>query len=91
MPTNAGGRAGDVLVLTKPLGAGVVATALKRGLASSELVERAIEGVLSPLADDRVVAGGSRRNRDGFVTWGADVPEALRRLVGGLAGRIRVD
>ena len=30
--TNAGGRAGDVLVLTKPLGAGAVTTAVKRGL-----------------------------------------------------------
>ena len=30
--TNAGGRAGDVLVMTKPLGAGAVSTAVKRGL-----------------------------------------------------------
>ena len=30
--TNAGGRAGDALVLTKPLGAGAVTTALKREL-----------------------------------------------------------
>jgi selenide, water dikinase len=30
--TNAGGRVGDVLVLTKPLGVGAVATAAKRGL-----------------------------------------------------------
>ena len=32
--TNAGARPGDVLVLTKPLGTGLVATALKRGAAS---------------------------------------------------------
>jgi selenide,water dikinase len=30
--TNAGGRAGDALVLTKPLGAGAVSTAVKRGV-----------------------------------------------------------
>ncbi len=30
--TNAGGRAGDALVLTKPLGAGAVSTAVKHGL-----------------------------------------------------------
>src|SRR3954453_3864564 len=41
--TNAGGRAGDALVLTKPLGAGAVATAIKRGLAGAALVARAIE------------------------------------------------
>ena len=42
--TNAGGRAGDVLVLTKPLGAGTIATAIKRGLASDELVARGDRG-----------------------------------------------
>src|SRR5215218_9931061 len=40
--TNAGGRAGDTLVLTKPLGAGTVATAIKRGLADDELIARGI-------------------------------------------------
>src|ERR671936_1624762 len=40
--TNAGGRDGDALVLTKPLGAGAVATAIKRGLAYDALVARAV-------------------------------------------------
>ncbi|HTU85406.1 MAG TPA: selenide, water dikinase SelD [Solirubrobacteraceae bacterium] len=41
--TNAGGRVGDALVLTKPLGAGAVTTALKKGLADDELLARAVE------------------------------------------------
>ncbi len=41
--TNAGGRPGDLLVLSKPLGAGVVATAAKRGLADAGLIARATE------------------------------------------------
>ena len=137
--TNAGGRDGDALVLSKPLGAGAVATALKRGIADGALVERAvavmcelnaeaaeraraagasaltdvtgfgllghvhelaaasglaaeidaaavpaIEGVPELLADDRAVAGGSRRNRadaETFASFGAAVGEPRRRLV----------
>jgi selenide, water dikinase len=41
--TNAGGRPGDTLVLTKPLGSGVVSTAAKREIADPELVARAVE------------------------------------------------
>src|SRR4051812_20917587 len=41
--TNAGGRAGDALVLTKPLGAGVISTAAKRGLADDALIARGVE------------------------------------------------
>ena len=48
--TNAGGRAGDALVLTKPLGAGAVATAIKKGLATDELIERAVT-VMTTLND----------------------------------------
>ncbi len=47
---NNGGRPGDALVLTKPLGAGTVATAIKRGLAEAALVERAV-GVMTTLND----------------------------------------
>ncbi len=39
--TNANGRAGDVLVLTKPIGTGVIATALKAGRAPVEAVAAA--------------------------------------------------
>ncbi len=39
---NAGARPGDAVVLTKPLGLGVVATALKRGEAPPELVADAV-------------------------------------------------
>jgi selenide,water dikinase len=40
---NVGGRPGDVLVLTKPIGLGVISTAVKREHASPELVATAIE------------------------------------------------
>jgi selenide,water dikinase len=43
----------------------------------------AIDGVLELLADDRAVAGGSRRNRadaEDFTTFADAVPESLRRL-----------
>jgi selenide,water dikinase len=45
--TNAGARAGDALVFTKRIGTGVVATALKRGIARAEDVEASIESMLS--------------------------------------------
>jgi len=48
--TNAGGAPGDALVLTKPLGVGTVATAIKRGLADGDLIERAI-AVMTTLND----------------------------------------
>lgn len=45
--TNAGARPGDALVFTKRLGTGVIATALKRGLASDEHVAAMIESMLT--------------------------------------------
>jgi selenide,water dikinase len=52
--TNAGGRAGDALVLTKPLGAGMVSTALKRGIPDAP-VEEAVN-VMTTLNRDASVA-----------------------------------
>src|SRR5688572_18115155 len=53
--TNAGGRAGDVLVLTKPLGAGAISTAAKRGIARPDLIARGVE-VMTTLNRDAAVA-----------------------------------
>jgi len=41
--TNAGARAGDILFLTKPLGLGVISTAIKNGKAPEDVVAQAIE------------------------------------------------
>ena len=46
--TNAGGRPGDALVLTKPLGSGVLSTAIKQGAASPEQIAQVTE-VMSTL------------------------------------------
>jgi selenide,water dikinase len=45
--TNAGARPGDALVLTKPIGTGVIATALKRGIAREEDVAGSIRSMLA--------------------------------------------
>ncbi len=45
--TNAGGRPGDVLVLTKPIGTGVLTTAVKRGAMAPENLRQAIESMAS--------------------------------------------
>lgn len=45
--TNAGAEPGDVLMLTKPIGTGVIATALKRGLAHEADVDASIASMLT--------------------------------------------
>ena len=40
---NGGARDGDALLLTKPLGMGAVSTAIKKGLATDGIIERAVE------------------------------------------------
>ena len=43
MITNADGRPGDLLVLTKPLGTGIVTTALKRKIGKPSLIKKAVD------------------------------------------------
>ena len=48
MLTNAKARAGDVLILTKPLGTGIITTGIKRGL-TNRLLERKVIAIMTKL------------------------------------------
>jgi selenide,water dikinase len=67
MITNAGGREGQVLVLTKPLGTGVVSTALKAGRAPATVLAEATRSMAE------LNQGASRAALDHGVTGGTDV------------------
>jgi selenide,water dikinase len=58
---NVGARPGDVLVLTKPLGSGIVTTAIKRGIAPPALIERVVEvmAALNRAAGEALAASGA--------------------------------
>ena len=43
--TNAGLRPGDALILTKPLGVGIITTAIKRGVATDEAIDVAVRSM----------------------------------------------
>jgi selenide,water dikinase len=66
---NVGARPGDVLILTKPLGIGIVTTAIKRGVASEETIARAVD-VMSTL---NRAAGEVIRGAGGAVHAATDV------------------
>ncbi len=46
--TNSGARVGDVIILTKPIGTGVISTGIKLGKASPDIVARSVENMLTP-------------------------------------------
>jgi len=54
--TNAGGQADDVLLLTKPLGIGVVTTAIKRSNLPGELVNQAMQTMIALNAEAALAA-----------------------------------
>ena len=58
---NAGAKAGDVLYLTKPLGTGVITTALKNGKCPPEVLEGAVEVmlILNALSAEAMVEAGA--------------------------------
>jgi selenide,water dikinase len=64
--TNAAGRPGDVLILTKPLGTGVITTALKADAAPPSVLARAVEimATLNRKASEVMVKAGVRAATD---------------------------
>ena len=46
--TNSGARPGDVLILTKAIGTGVISTGIKKGRATDEIVAESVETMLTP-------------------------------------------
>jgi selenide,water dikinase len=87
---NVGARVGDRLFLTKPLGAGIVSTAIKRGLAGPSLVARAVEvmATLNRAASEAMLAHGPSAATD--VTGFGLLGHLYELTVGsGVAARVR--
>jgi selenide, water dikinase len=90
--TNAGARAGDALVLTKPLGVGAIVTARKRGEADDDLLAAAVEvmAALNDVAARAAVDAGAHAMTDvtGFGLLGH-----LRNMAreSGLAAEVKAD
>lgn len=66
MLTNDGARPGDDLVLTKPLGSGIVATAIKAGACPAGVLRTAVEMMahLNRAASEAALAAGARAATD---------------------------
>jgi selenide,water dikinase len=84
--TNAGAKPGDRLVLTKPLGTGIIATALKGGMASKESVTKMVETMvaLNRKASERMQTFPSHACTDitGFSFIGHALEMAMASQVG---------
>ncbi len=90
MASNAGARAGDVLVLTKPLGSGVVATAIKAGAAEPGVVEATVE-VMATLNRGGAEAAETAGVRAGTDVTGFGLLGHLRSMVRASGAAARID
>ena len=66
MVTNSRAQVGDVLVLTKPLGSGVIATALKKGAADKDVIANAVQVMttLNQSAAETMISAGVKAATD---------------------------
>jgi selenide,water dikinase len=90
--TNAGGHAGDLLILTKPLGSGVATTAIKQGKASAALTRR-VTAVMASLNRAAGEVFASRRVRVHALTdvTGYGLLGHLLEMMEGARLRARLD
>src|SRR5438552_10819501 len=98
-----GARAGDGLYLTKPLGTGLVTTAIKRGLCPPDLERAAVAFMttLNRLASEAMVAAGATAATDvtGYglighlanLKGGADLDFGATRFIDGVRQRAERD
>lgn len=86
--TNRGARAGDLLVLTKPLGTGVIATALKGGMAEQGVAQEAMAwmAALNREAAEAMVELGAHACTD--VTGFGLLGHACEMVEGGPVGMV---
>jgi selenide,water dikinase len=89
---NVGARPGDALVLTKPLGMGILTTAIKRGLASEATIARsvAVMSMLNRAAGEAMVAAGDAVHAATDVTGFGLLGHVSEMLGAGTVG-VRVD
>jgi selenide,water dikinase len=101
--THEGAHAGDVLFLTKPIGSGLVATAIKRGLCPSPLEREAVAmmSALNRQASEAMMAAGATAATDvtGFglighlanIKGGADIELRAIPFMDGVRGLAEKD
>lgn len=89
MLANEGARPGDDLVLTKPLGTGIVATAVKAGACPPEVLEAAVESMarLNRAAAEAAAAAGAHAATD-VTGYGLTGHLGVMARASGVAARI---
>ncbi len=90
--TKGGGRPGDILILTKPLGTGTITTAIKRGVVESAHLEAAVASMmrLNRTAAQAAHAAGVRAATD-ITGFGLIGHASEMAAAGGVRLRIRFD
>ena len=90
--TKGGAKPGDQLILTKPLGTGIITTAIKKGIASNESVSAAV-AAMKDLNDDGAQVAQSANVKSGTDVTGFGLLGHLQQIMeeSGTAASIHYD